>query len=86
MFTLQIFERFIVLVYLYAPLQRENEELLKRNLELECYLDAKKMKITELDEKIEDMDGQEDLDELPSSTEPLRDDMLQDAINELKVV
>ncbi|XP_073124137.1 factor of DNA methylation 1-like isoform X2 [Henckelia pumila] len=73
---------------LYEQLKIENEEVIKQNLVLECFLDAKKMKITELEARLEgnivEMDDQEDLDEIPSSTELLQDDKLQGAINERK--
>ncbi|XP_073127420.1 factor of DNA methylation 1-like [Henckelia pumila] len=75
---------------LYEQLKRENEQVLKQKLALECFLDAKKMKITELEARlvgnIEEVDGQGDLDEIPSSTELLQDDMRQDADNELNVM
>ncbi|XP_075479207.1 uncharacterized protein LOC142520115 [Primulina tabacum] len=61
--------------------ERENKELLKRKLELECELDAKKMRIeeltTKLEENFDEIDGLQDLNQQLFTKERLSNNELQ---------
>ncbi|XP_073295724.1 factor of DNA methylation 5-like isoform X2 [Primulina huaijiensis] len=63
--------------------EREKKEVLKRNLELECELDAKKIRIAELTTKLEDnvdeIDGLQDLNQQLVTKERLGNNELQNA-------
>lgn len=77
-------------VCLNIILQRENKEVLKRKLELECELDAKKIRIEELtrklEENIDEIDALQDLSQQLLTKERLSNDELQNARKELIAV